>query len=447
MRRLPEDRPEAAAEVRRRDVGHRGHGGHIEGFRIGAVHGVPSAQEAAVQVLGFQAHGSNATLSGTDGDGLPRMASDAARTVRRLAILAVLVALVAGACGADARSAPPPAGPSSTAVAPTLSADPGRSPGPATASPLPTPTSPTWRQVTVDGPSPAGREDHTWTADPATGSIWLFGGRDGGTVFGDLWRYDPAGSAWSRVEPEGPAPDGRFGHTGTWVPGKGLVIWSGQAGSRFFADLWAFDPESNRWAELPARGAVPPARYGSCAALAPDGRLWVSHGFTQDAGRFSDTVAYDFGAGTWADTTAEGPVIRCLHDCLFTPDGAFLLYAGQTTGAPAIGDLWIRPADAGWSPGPAAEPVPPPRQLYGLASRASAAYVFGGGGADGTKLGDLWRLDLESLTWQALQPTGVAPAARSGSAMAAHAGSGAILMFGGTDGAAGLADVWQLTAP
>lgn len=331
---------------------------------------------------------------------------------------------------------------------PTATAGSAASPGRPTASPAATATPPpSWRQLTIDGPSPAGREDHTWTADPATGGIWLFGGRDGGTVFGDLWRYDPAKAAWSEVQPEGPAPEGRFGHTGTWVPGQGLVIWSGQAGSRFFADLWAYDPASNRWTQLPAEGAVPPARYGSCAALAPDGRLWVSHGFTQDAGRFSDTVAYDFGAGAWADVTAEGPVIRCLHDCLFSPDGDFVLYAGQTTGAPAIGDLWVRPADGGWSPAPNAPPMPPPRQLYGLATRGAIAYVFGGGAADRGKLADLWRLDLTSLAWQALETPGDTPSARSGSAMAVDAAAGSILLFGGTDGAAGLADVWELTAP
>ena len=48
------------------------------------------------------------------------------------------------------------------------------------------------------------------------------------------------------------------------------------------------------------------ARYGTCAAVAPDGRLWISHGFTADGVRFSDTRAYDFATGAWTDETPDG---------------------------------------------------------------------------------------------------------------------------------------------
>ncbi len=66
-----------------------------------------------------------------------------------------------------------------------------------------------------------------------------------GRLLDDLWRYDLASDTWARQEPTGQGPAARFGHTGTWVDGVGLVIWSGQAGSDFFDDLWAYDPASN----------------------------------------------------------------------------------------------------------------------------------------------------------------------------------------------------------
>ena len=73
----------------------------------------------------------------------------------------------------------------------------------------------------------------------------------------------------------------------------------------FFDDIWAYDPAAEAWRELPSLGDVPPARYGSCASLGPDGRLWISHGFT-DSGRFDDTRAYDFATGEWTDETPDG---------------------------------------------------------------------------------------------------------------------------------------------
>ena len=56
MRRLPEDRAEAAAEMGLGDMGHRGHGADVERLGVGAVHGVAGAQQAPVQILGFPAH-------------------------------------------------------------------------------------------------------------------------------------------------------------------------------------------------------------------------------------------------------------------------------------------------------------------------------------------------------------------------------------------------------
>ena len=155
------------------------------------------------------------------------------------------------------------------------------------------------------GAGPSAREDHTWTVDGDGTTAYLFGGRDGGDISNELWSFDLRSDTWTIAAPSGPAPDARFGHTATWVPDVGLVIWSGQAGSSFFNDIWAYDPTTGAWRELPSLGDVPPARYGSCASLGPDGRLWISHGFT-DTGRFDDTRAYDFATGEWTDETPDG---------------------------------------------------------------------------------------------------------------------------------------------
>jgi hypothetical protein len=304
-----------------------------------------------------------------------------------------------------------------------------------------------WKNLGPEGPAPEAREDHTWTVDPQGRYAYLFGGRNGSRVHRDLWRYDLEGATWEALDPEPEGPSARFGHTALWVDGIGLVIWSGQAGSSFFADLWAYDSDTEAWRELPGAGARPPARYGSCAGTGPDGRMWISHGFT-DQGRFDDTRAYDFAARRWSDETPDGekPIIRCLHDCLWTADGRFLLYAGQTNSDPYLADLWSLVPGGGETPTAwtgLGQQAPPGRNLYALATLPERALVFGGAGEGGERLDDLWTLSYADLTFEAVTVDGASPGGRSGATLIVHAGQDRVLLFGGRDDAA-LADTWQL---
>jgi hypothetical protein len=371
-------------------------------------------------------------------DTLPRNrygASTYPSAVRRRAVLvAVLVLAGCGTAPRGGSTAPPP--PSDI---PSTSASASASPPAASASATPAPEPLAWQRLEATGPS--AREDHTWTVAGDGRTAFLFGGRDGATVLGDLWAYDLDADAWSELSP-GDGPAARFGHEATWVDGIGLVAFAGQAGASFFNDLWAYDPEEDAWRELPATGDVPVARYGTCAALGPDGRLWISHGFTAENARFSDTLAYDFASGAWTDETPDGdkPVERCLHGCWWTDDGALTLYAGQTTGVTALGDSWTL-ADGAWSQAGGA--LPPERNLYARARLDAATLVFGGQALDGGYLADLWLLPDSDAAMQ-LDVEGVAPDGRSGAELVYDADGGRVLLFGGRDADGGLADLWQL---
>ena len=265
----------------------------------------------------------------------------------RRAVVGAVLALAISACGGTTQSPATPASPTharrhhdSSGDAPSEPRRPQASvPSPAVSEP---PVATAWRKLEPgEAPTPE-RTTHgrsTRRREPA----YLFGGRDGSTVYDDIWAFDLASDTWRELDPEGRGPAARFGHEAVWVDGVGLVVWAGQAGpTAFFDDLWAYDPAANDWSRLPNDGARPVARYGSCSSVGEDGRLWISHGFTEDGVRFSDTRAYDFDAGRWTDETPDGtqPVVRCLHACWLTADGRFALYAGQTTGVRALGDLW-----------------------------------------------------------------------------------------------------------
>jgi hypothetical protein len=356
----------------------------------------------------------------------------------------IVVALALAACASPDGVTPSPASaePSRVAETPTPPSVGATATPAATASPTVSATPPTWRALAPTG-GPSAREDHTWTVDAAGDRAYLFGGRDGATVHGDLWVFDLATDAWAELD-DGAGPSPRFGHESVWVDGIGLVVFAGQAGPTFFNDLWAFDPDAGTWRQLESSGAVPNERYGSCAAIGPDGRLWVSHGFTSDGTRFADTVAYDFETGTWTDETPGGtvPVSRCLHGCWWTDDGSFALYAGQTTGVTALGDRWVL-SDAGWTR--VAGTAPPDRNLYARARVAVATLVVGGQAVDGSFLSDAWLLIDGSADAREVQVSGPTPPGRAGAELIADHARGRLLVFGGRDGKGAFADVWELS--
>ena len=277
-------------------------------------------------------------------------------------------------------------------------------------------------------------------------TAYLFGGRAGSEVRGDLWAYDFAADTWSEVAADG-GPAARFGHEAVWLPGRGLVVFAGQAGAAFFNDLWLFDPVASSWSELPAGGDVPVARYGSCAGLGPDGRLWISHGFTEDGVRFSDTRAYDFGTGTWTDQTPAGdrPVERCLHGCWFDAAGSFVLFGGQTTGVVALGDLWRLAEPGGAAPAWAMleGDLPSARNLYAHATAGGDRLVFGGRGKDGYG-NELWAFDLATEAARRVSAVGDPPPGRSGAALVVDPSRRRALLFGGKHDDGTFQDLWQL---
>ena len=358
--------------------------------------------------------------------------------MRGRAVLALTV-LLAG-CGAE----PGPTGSQPTSPSAAPSERPSQSPPTSqVAEPSTAPPPAAWERIDTAGP--AAREDHTWTVAVPGRLAILFGGRDGATVFDDLWAYDLDTDAWTELAPA-PGPAARFGHEAVWVDDLGLVVFAGQAGAAFFNDLWAYDPDRNAWTELPSRGDVPVPRYGTCSAIGPDERLWISHGFTSDGARFQDTRAYDFETGTWTDETPDGalPVERCLHACWWTVDGAFVLYGGQTTGTLALDDRWAL-EDGGWT---SSGGNPTARNLYAQGRSESAddgaTLIFGGQALDGSYLRDTWLVADDD---RAIEVTveGELPSERAGAAMVIDSGAGRVLIFGGRNGAGSLADVWSLS--
>lgn len=317
---------------------------------------------------------------------------------------------------------------------------PGSTPEEAT----PTPAVSRWRLLSAAGALPAIRRDHSLVTDGER--LYVFGGRGPGP-FADLWIYDIAANAWAQSgAPGGPAS--RFGHNAVWDPAASrMLVFGGQAGETFFNDLWAFDPATSQWAELPAGGSVPAARYGAAAALdAASGRLLVSHGFTI-SGRFDDTWQYDLGSQSWTDISPLGgrPVERCLVRAVWDPfQQRLFIFGGQTTATPFLGDLWSF-TDERWRE-LTRTPSPAPRNLYAMVLDEDAfrVLIFGGNTGEGP-MNDLWAYDAGSEHWDRLRPDGGGPSARFSHDAVWIAATSSLFVFGGNDGSGDLNDLWELS--
>ena len=347
------------------------------------------------------------------------------RDFLRLAALGTLG--IAAACSSDS--------PGTVAPSPSPSTTGSPSPSPTVS----TPRALAWTALPATGP--AARRDHTLTANDGGTIAFLFGGRAAGKPLADLWAFDRASNAWSRLTPAG-GPPARFGHSAAFIDGH-LVVFGGQGGpNAFFNDSWAFDPVHGTWTKLSPQGGPPAARYGAGGAVIGTS-LTITHGFT-NTGRFDDTWAL---AARWTNVSPSSgkprPIKRCLHRTVYISSlGRMLLFGGQTDGRPFLGDTWLyNPTNQEWAGTGGGAPTP--RNLYALAATASTAYLFGGAGGQGAT-NDLWSFD--SQGWKKLRPTGLAPSARSGVDGAVVTGP-SMLMFGGAAGQSELADLWELTIP
>ncbi|HEX2170994.1 MAG TPA: kelch repeat-containing protein [Dehalococcoidia bacterium] len=336
-------------------------------------------------------------------------------------------------------------GQSATATPPPAPS--GRVSGPAPAATAPAELAQSGWTVELEAGPPA-RRDHSLTAVPAEGALYVFGGRSHGNPRDDLWVFDPQQGRWSEVPVTGARPPARYGHNALFdQAGRRLIVALGQAGSTFFNDVWAFDPATSIWRELgPDSPDRPSVRYGSAGAYDRLGnRFFISHGFTNQ-GRFDDTWTFDLGAEVWSKVPTSGPVPikRCLTRAAWDPAGRqLLLFGGQADQSPFLGDFWALDPDKGTWIEKRPAVAPSPRTFYGASFDEAARrwYLIGGNTAAGP-VGDGWVYDVAGDTWTRLAETpATAPPARFSLDVATT--TDRLYLFGGNDRSADLSDVWS----
>src|SRR5918997_1209078 len=97
-----------------------------------------------------------------------------------------------------------------------------------------------------------------------------------GAEFGDGAAYDPEADRWRELPPAPVAP--RTEHAAVWT-GDRMLVWGGHVFGKEFADGAVYDPKTDGWSEIAASPLAP--RFGQTAVWTGEEML-VWGGATQD---------------------------------------------------------------------------------------------------------------------------------------------------------------------
>ncbi|KAM3725360.1 Host cell factor [Dirofilaria immitis] len=245
-------------------------------------------------------------------------------------------------------------------------------------------TSPTlkWKKVVnTTGPTPRPRHGHR--AVSIKDLMIVFGGGNEGIV-DELHVYNTATNQWFIPAVKGEIPPGCAAY-GIICDGTKIYLFGGMVEyGKYSADLFELQASKWEWKRLRPR----PPKNGQ---LAPCARL--GHSFTLA----SNQICYIFGGLANASDDPKNNIPRYLND----------LY---------VLDLNKASNNLQWECPDTYGSAPPPRESHSAVIVENSGehrqmIIFGG--MNGCRLGDLWILDLVSMTWTKPEIAGIPPQPRS----------------------------------
>ncbi|XP_069383652.1 host cell factor 1b [Paralichthys olivaceus] len=236
---------------------------------------------------------------------------------------------------------------------------------------------------------------------------------------------------WKRVVGwTGPVPRPRHGHRAVAI--KELMVVFGGGNEGIVDELHVYNTATNQWFIPAVCGDVPPgcAAYGFVC----DGTRLLVFGGMVEYGKYSSDL-YELQASRWewkrlkakAPKNGPPPCPRLGHSFSLIGSRCYL-FGGLANDSEDpknnipryLNDLYcleLRPGSSvvGWEVPLTSGQPPPPRESHTavVTSGRGANRLIIYGGMSGCRLGDLWVLDIDSLTWTKPALSGTAPLPRS----------------------------------
>uniref|UniRef100_A0A672SYC9 Host cell factor 1 n=1 Tax=Sinocyclocheilus grahami TaxID=75366 RepID=A0A672SYC9_SINGR len=245
----------------------------------------------------------------------------------------------------------------------------------------------------------------------------------------------PLQPRWKRVLGwSGPVPRPRHGHRAVAIKELMVVFGGGNEGIVDELHLHVYNTATNQWFIPAVRGDIPPgcAAYGFVC----DGTRLLVFGGMVEYGKYSNDL-YELQASRWewkklkpkAPKSGAPPCPRLGHSFSLVGNKCYL-FGGLANDSEDpknnipryLNDLYtleLRPGSSvvGWDIPVTYGVLPPPRESHTAvvytekATKKSRLVIYGG--MSGCRLGDLWTLDIDTLTWNKPALSGAAPLPRS----------------------------------
>lgn len=224
----------------------------------------------------------------------------------------------------------------------------------------------------TDAPSPRSYATAVWTGT----EMIVWGGSDTGTgnPVGDGSAYNPSTDTW-RALPTSGAPSARLEHAAVWT-GEQMLIAGGRNGSTVPGGFFAYDPQSNAWSEWTSAGGPYAQRYGHAAVWT--GSAMIIWGGTDDTGTQLNTGTRFFPATqtVLGIATSGAPVARADPSAVWTGN-VMIVWGGwdNTNGAVATGGRY-NPQTNTWQTLP--DPLLTGRYAHTAVWTGSEMIIWGG---------------------------------------------------------------------
>jgi hypothetical protein len=297
---------------------------------------------------------------------------------------------------------------------------------------------------------PAQRSMASMITDTVNQRIIMYGGQDYGITgqcYDEIWSFNPASEAWTEITVSPPTPPPRRNPALAYDPATNqMFMFGGRTAYTFFNDLWVLDltPGSEHWTQLTPTGTPPGPRTEITGIYDHIANRIMYFGGDQPSGiRTNETWQLDLNTMAWSMLTPSGPVplARSAYGAVYDPtQHRMIVFSGCAS--PILPDVWALNLTYGsetWQQLYPTGPTPQGRgQPFCAYDETQHAMIFGFGyDYPGyiDLLSDVWALDLTTVTWQQVVPTGtVAP--RRGSCGSYSPQNGLIYIHGGDAGIA-----------